>query len=777
MTVNLVDLVANKTWLEKKVIRNIITLLDEWNTIPFIARYRKELTQWATDEQLRDFNDVYNYTKNLEARKEDVIRLIDEKWLLTDELRHQIMEAETLARVEDLYRPFKEKKNTRATIAKAKWLEPLAEILMKSELSKEEFEAEAEKFVKDTWDAKTTVKNKAEAIAWAQDIIAEDVSDHANLREDIKLHEENNAKISTKPTKTFEENWVYKIYADYSKKWKEIPSYAFLALLRAEKEKQLNLIIDFSWEHTLECAKKYFIPNGWRWLWTSVEYLDWAIEDGLKRLLIPSIERELRADKNRWADEAAIKVFGENLKNLLLTPPIQWKTVLGFDPAFRTGCKLAIVDPTGKFLFNTVIYPTAPQNDTEKAEAILMWLIEQYHIDLISLGNGTASRESEQFLANVIKKHKLKVQYIITSEAWASVYSASKLAQDEYPSLDVTVRWAISIAHRVQDPLAELTKIDPKSIWVWQYQHDVDQKFLKEKLDEKVEDTVNSVWVDVNTASYTLLQYIAWLSEKIAKSIVKYRDENWAFESKAEVKKVKWLWPKAYEQAIWFLRIKNWKEPLDQTWIHPENFKQVYEILEKEFWIKKKDLKLPLDSSVLAPLIKGGRGDFDFQEVESLSEKYWLWFETMKDILAELQRPWLDPRDEWDAPCFKSDVLDIKDLKIWMQLEWVVRNVTDFGAFVDIGLHNDWLVHKSQMANHFVSNPIEVVSVWQKVSVRVLDIDLEREKVSLTMKDSSSVESKAEYDFKKNKKEDAVRSRDEDDTSSSLKSNITFTKA
>ena len=766
MAVNLVDLVANKTWLEKKVIRNIITLLDEWNTIPFIARYRKELTQWATDEQLRDFNDVYNYTKNLEARKEDVIRLIDEKWLLTDELRQQIMEAETLARVEDLYRPFKEKKNTRATIAKAKWLEPLADILRKAELSKEEFEAEAEKFVKDTWDAKTTVKNNEEAIAWAQDIIAEDVSDHANLREDIKNHEENNAKISTKPTKTFEENWVYKIYADYSKKWNEIPSYAFLALLRAEKEKQLNLIIDFSREHTLECAKKYFIPNGWRWLWTSVEYLDWAIEDGLKRLLIPSIERELRWDKKRRADEAAIKVFGENLKNLLLTPPIQWKTVLGFDPAFRTGCKLAIVDPTGKFLFNTVIYPTAPQNDTEKSEWILMWLIEQYHIDLISLGNWTASRESEQFLANVIKKHKLKVQYIITSEAGASVYSASKLAQDEYPSLDVTVRWAISIAHRVQDPLAELTKIDPKSIWVWQYQHDVDQKFLKEKLDEKVEDTVNSVWVDVNTASYTLLQYIAWLSEKIAKSIVEYRDENWAFESKAEVKKVKWLWPKAYEQAIWFLRIKNWKEPLDQTWIHPENFKQVYEILDKEFGIKKKSLVLPMKDL-----------DVNERQINEWSEKYGIWKETLEDCIKELKRPWLDPRDEWDAPCFKSDVLDIKDLKIWMQLDWVVRNVTDFGAFVDIGLHNDGLVHKSQMANHYVSNPIELVSVWQKVSVRVLDIDEEREKVSLTMKDQSSMESKAEHDFKKNKKEDVVRSRDEDDTSSSLKSNITFTKA
>jgi len=761
MVVNLVDLISNKTWLEKKVIRNIISLLDEWNTIPFIARYRKELTQWATDEQLRDFNDVYTYTKNLEARKEDVIRLINEKWLLTQELKDQIMGAETLARVEDLYRPFKEKKNTRATIAKAKWLGPLAEILRKAQLSKEDFEKEAEKFVKNTWDLKTTVKNKEEAIAWAQDIVAEDVSDHANLRENIKNYEENNAKISTKPTKTFEENGVYKIYANYSKKWNEIPSYAFLALLRAEKEKQLNIIVDFSWERTLESSKKYFIPNWWKWLWTSVEYLILAIEDGLKRLLLPSIERELRADKKRWADEAAIKVFGENLKNLLLTPPIQWKTVLGFDPAFRTGCKLAIVDPTGKFLFNTVIYPTAPQNDTEKAEAILMWLIEQYHIDLISLGNGTASRESEQFLANVIKKNKLNVQYIITSEAGASVYSASKLAQDEYPSLDVTVRWAISIAHRVQDPLAELTKIDPKSIWVWQYQHDVDQKVLKEKLDEKVEDTVNSVWVDVNTASYTLLQYVAWLSEKIAKSIVEYRDTNWAFTNKAEIKKVKWLWPKSYEQAIWFLRIKNGKEPLDQTWIHPENFKQVYEILKNEFGIEKKNLVLPMTEISVSE-----------SQINEWIEKYNIWKETLKDCIKELQRPWLDPRDKLDTPCFKSDILDIKDLKIWMHLEWIVRNVTDFGAFVDIGLHNDWLVHKSQMANHFVSNPIEIVSVGQRVSVKVLDIDEEREKVSLTMKDNSSFE----HDFKKNKEKNMIWLKDEDSGSSNLKSNITFSK-
>ena len=711
--------------METWVISNIIQLLDEWNTVPFIARYRKELTKWATDEQLRDFNDLYTYTKNLEARKEAVIRLIDEKWLLTPELKQEILDADTLARVEDLYRPFKEKKNTKATIAKAKWLQPLAEILAKAILTKQEFEAKAKEFVKDTWDVKTSVKNVAEAIQWAKDIIAEDVSDHANLREKIKSHEEINSIVTTKPTKTFEENWTYKIYKEYSKQITDVPSYAYLAIDRAENEKQLNVKLKMSDEKIRSFANNYFLPNNAN---TSSCYLIEAIEDWLDRLLLPSIEREIRADKKRRADEAAIKVFGENLKNLLLTPPIKWLTVLWFDPAFRTGCKLAVVDKTGKFLYNDVIYPTAPQNKIEESEEKLLKIVNQYDIDLISIWNGTASRESEKFVSDFIKKYKLDVKYMVTSEAWASVYSASKLAQSEYPQLDVTVRWAISIAHRVQDPLAEFTKIDPKSIWVWQYQHDVDQKLLKEKLDEKVEDVVNSVWVDVNTANYTLLQYLAWMTESVAKNLVAYRDENGEFTSKAQIKKVKWLWPKAYEQAIWFMRIKWWKEVLDQTWIHPEIHKQVYEMIEKEFWIKKKDLKLPMNISSIA------------WKVQELSEKYWIWFETMKDVLAELERPGLDPRDEIQAPVFKSDVLEIKDLQEWMELEWIVRNVTDFGAFVDIWLHNDWLVHKSQMADFFVKNPIDVVSVWQQVKVKVVSIDLEREKVWLSMKDCDNSE-------------------------------------
>ena len=710
--------------MESSVISNIIQLLDEWNTIPFIARYRKEMTKGATDEQLRDFFELYSYTKNLEARKEDILRLIDEKGLLTPELKQQILEAETLARLEDLYRPFKEKKNTKATIAKAKGLEPLAKILAKAQLSKEEFEAEAEKYIKDTGDEKTSVKSVQEAIQWAKDIVAEEVSDHADLRAKIKEFEELNAILFTKATKTFEENWVYKIYKEYQKKLSEIPSYAYLAVNRAEKEKQLSIKLQFSAEKISEFSSHFFIPKN---LNSSLEYLKEAIDDGLERLLLPSIERELRADKKRRSDESAIKVFWDNLKNLLLTPPVKGLTVLGFDPAFRTGCKLAVVDQTGKFLAKEVIYPTEPQKKIAEAEKTLLELVKKFWIQLIVIGNWTASRESEKVVADFIKKNDLKTQYIITSEAGASVYSASKLAQDEYPDLDVTIRGAISIAHRVQDPLAELTKIDPKAIGVGQYQHDVDQKFLKEKLEEKVEDVVNAVGVDVNTASYTLLQYIAGLSTTVAKNLVAYRDENWLFEDKKQIKKVKGLWPKAYEQAIWFLRIKWGKEILDSTGIHPDNHKQTYAFLEEMLGMKKKNLTLPLQDLP----------QYSENDIENFAQKYELWYETMQDILKELQRPGLDPREEIEAPCFKSDILDIKDVEIWMKLQGVVRNVTDFWAFVDVGLHNDGLVHKSQLANYFVQNPNDVVKVGQQVEVRVLDIDREREKLSLSMKDDS----------------------------------------
>ncbi len=757
---DLINIISKKVGISPTIVRTIVQLLDEGNTVPFIARYRKELTEGATDEQLRDFDEMYRYTRNLEARKADVIRLIEEKWLMTDELKKQIMEAETLARVEDLYRPFKEKKNTKATIAKAKGLEPLADILTKAQMSKEDFEAEADKFIRDTGDVKTSVKDRAEAIQWAKDILAEAVSDHADLREDIKVREENTGVLACKKTKTFDDKGVYKIYGDYSKKLADMPSYAYLAVSRAETEKQLQVKLEFSTDKIREETTKFFFPKNYG---TCICYVQEACEDGLHRLLLPSLEREIRSDKKRRADESAIKVFGENLKNLLLTPPIKGMSVLGFDPAFRTGCKLAVVDATGKFLDKTVIYPTEPQKKITEAWETLKKLVDQYKIDLIVIGNGTASRESEKIVHDFIEKYKLNVKYMITSESWASVYSASKLAQDEYPDLDVTIRGAISIAHRVQDPLAELTKIDPKSIGVGQYQHDVDQKYLKEKLEEKVEDIVNSVGVDVNTASYTLLQYVAWLSEAVAKNVIAYRDENGKFTSKSQIKKVKGLGPKAYEQAIGFLRIKGGKEILDETGIHPEIHKQVYALLENEMWIKKKDLKLPMTVE-----------KYPENKIIEWSEKYKIGLETLRDVLAELQRPGLDPRDELEAPCFSSTILDIKDLQIGTKLDGIVRNVTDFGAFVDIGLHSDGLVHKSQMANYFVANPVDVVKVGQQVKVKVIDIDLEREKVSLSMKDDSAPQGpRVEARWTSDKKVEIIK-RDDTIGESTMKGNITF---
>jgi uncharacterized protein len=438
--------------------------------------------------------------------------------------------------------------------------------------------------------------------------------------------------------------------------------------------------------------------------------------------MLPSIEREIRSDKKKWADLEAIKVFWENMRGLLLTPPVRGKTILAIDPWFRTGCKVAVLDATWKFLDNSVLWHVPPRNDIAWAYSEIVKLTKKHNVDLIVIWNWTASRETEKFVNEVIKKADLSVDYMVVNEAGASVYSASKLATEEYPELDVTVRWAISIGHRVQDSLAELTKIDPKSIWVGQYQHDVDQKLLAGKLDEKVEDTVNAVWVDVNTASYTLLSYIAWLTKKIAQNVVSYRNENGEFTKRSEIKKVKWLGPKGFEQAIWFLRIKWWKEVLDETGIHPETYKTTYAILEKEFDIKKKDLKLPINLEI------------SDSKIRDFSEKYEIWFETLNDIFKELATPWLDPRENIEAPKFKSDVLEITDLKEGMILDWVVRNVTDFGAFVDIWLHSDGLVHISQLSDNYVSNPSDVVTVWQNVEVKVIEIDKKRERVSLSMK-------------------------------------------
>lgn len=715
---NIVEKVSQKTWMEKSVIENIIKLLEEGNTVPFIARYRKELTKWATDEQLRDFNDIYEYSKNLKNRKESVLKLIDEKWLLNDEIEKSIEKAETLAEVEDIYRPFKEKKNTRATLAKAKWLEPLAEILLSWDLSKEEFEEKALEFIVSDKDPKKSVKDALEAISWAKDVIAEEVSDNAELRKSIKEKESTLSNLVTKKTKNFDENWVYKLYKEYKKTISKVPSHAYLAICRAENEKQISAKLEMYEEIIFSRAKGIFVPRNSN---SSKIYIEEAVEDGLTRLLLPSVEREIRSEKKKEADLEAIRVFWENMKNLLLTPPIKWKTIISFDPWFRTWCKIAVVWETWNFLENSTIFPVPPKMDIIWSEKKVYELIKKYDVNLAVIWNWTASRETEKFFTDFLKKNSLSLEYAIVSEAWASVYSASKLATQEYPDLDVTVRWAISIAHRVQDSMAELTKIDPKSIWVWQYQHDVDQKLLKSKLDEKVEDCVNNVGVDLNTASYTLLSYASWLSLKIAQEVVKFRDELGNFSIKSELKKVKWLWPKAFEQSVWFLRIKWWKETLDSTWIHPETYKITYSILENELNITKKDLSLPMSI------------DFSNLNISEISAKYELWEDTIIDIFKELERPWLDPRDELDLPKFKSDVLDFKDLKENMILSWVVRNVTNFGAFVDVWLHNDGLVHISQMSKSFVSNPSEIASVGDNVEVKVLEIDAGKEKVSLSM--------------------------------------------
>lgn len=591
----LVTLIAQKTWLNTQIVQIIIDLLDSGNTVPFIARYRKEMTGGATDEQLRDFDDIYSYTKNLEGRKADILRLIDEKGLLTDELKKQIMEATTLAKLEDLYRPYKEKKLSKASIAKAKWLEPLSKILKECKISRSEFEVMAANYINDTGDKKTSVYTTDEAMQWAKDIVAEEVSDHPGLRDTIR--NTTNVSLSSKPTKTFDEKGTYKIYGNYSKKMQDIPSYAYLALCRAEEEKQLSISFDWSISKILSQASQYFVTRNPSDLITTLEE---AMEDGIKRLLIPSLERELRSDKKRRSDEAAIKVFGENMKQLLLTSPIRGKTVLGLDPGFRTGCKLAVVDATGKFLAKWIIFPTNSSNYSTMDEENTVNIVHKHQVDLIVIGNGTASRESSQFISYIIKKYNLKdsewktLPYMVVSEAGASVYSASKLAQSEYPNLDVTIRGAISIAHRAQDAMAALTKIDPKAIGVGQYQHDVDQKLLDQKLSEKVEDVVNAIGVDLNTASGTLLQYIAWLSPTIAKNIIEYRDENGPFQSKIQLKKVKWLGPKAFEQCVGFLRIYDGKEPLDATGIHPENYEKTYNLIENEWGIKKKGLKLPI---------------------------------------------------------------------------------------------------------------------------------------------------------------------------------------
>ena len=697
-------------------VENAIKLIDDGNTIPFIARYRKEQTGEMSDEQLRDMFDRLNYLRNLEKRKEEVIRLIDEQGKLTDELKQSVLSSETMTEVEDLYRPYKQKKRTRATIAKEKGLEPLA-IIIYSQDKKYDLMKLAEEFINE----EKGILSVDDAIAGAKDIVAEMISDVAEYRKDIRKIIYDKGIITSKTTK--DEKSVYEMYYDYSEAVSKIPSHRILAINRGEKEEFLKVKIDGTDETSLEYLKGKVIKNESPY----EEVLEDVIEDAYKRLIKPSVENEVRNDLTSVAEEQAIKVFGQNAKKLLLQPPLKGLTVMGFDPAYRTGCKIAVIDETGKLLDTTTVYPTEPQNDVIGAKKKLLDLIDKYNVSMIAIGNGTASRESEQFVADLIKNVKHNIHYAIVSEAGASVYSASKLATEEYPDINVSLRGAISIARRLQDPLAELVKIDPKSIGVGQYQHDVNQSRLDESLTGVVEDAVNSVGVDLNTATPSLLKYVSGVSKTVANNIVKYRDENGKIKTRKELLKVSKLGPAAYTQCAGFLRIPESKNPLDNTSVHPESYETAEKILNG-IGFKVEDLKTNLTEikAKLATIISA-----------DIAKKLEIGVPTVRDIIKELQKPGRDPREDLPKPILRSDVLKMEDLKEGMILTGTVRNVIDFGAFVDIGVKNDGLVHISELSDKYVKNPMDVVSGGDIVKVRVIKIDLEKKKVSLSMKNTN----------------------------------------
>ena len=712
------DIIANKLVEEFKLkafqVENAIKLIDEGNTIPFIARYRKEATGELSDEQLRNLFDRLTYLRNLEKRKEEVIRLIDEQGKLTDELQQEVINAVTMTEVEDLYRPYKQKKKTRATVAKAKGLEPLAVILFEQKETKN-LEELAISFV----DEEKGVASVEEAIQGAKDIVAEIISDTAEYRKEIRKLIYEVGVINTKASNG-EEKSVYEMYYDYTEAVKRIPSHRILAINRGEKEDFLKVKIDETDDKILYYLNsKVLIENG-----NFKEELLETIEDSYKRLIKPSVENEVRNELTEMAEEQAIKVFGQNAKKLLLGAPLKNLTVMGFDPAYRTGCKIAVIDDTGKLLDTTTVYPTEPQNDVDGAKKKLLEFINKYSINMIAIGNGTASRESEMFVADMIKEVNHDIHYAIVSEAGASVYSASKLATEEYPDINVSLRGAISIARRLQDPLAELVKIDPKSIGVGQYQHDVNQKRLEESLTGVVEDAVNSVGVDLNTATPSLLRYVSGVSKTVANNIVKYRDENGKIKERKELLKVSKLGPAAFTQCAGFLRIADGKNPLDNTSVHPES----YEIAEKilgSIGFSSEDLKDKLGE------VKGSLNSINASKI---AQDLNVGEPTVRDIIKELQKPGRDPRDEMPKPILRSDVLKLEDLKEDMILTGTVRNVIDFGAFVDIGVKNDGLVHISELSDKFVKNPMDVVSVGDIVKVRVIRVDLEKHKVALSMK-------------------------------------------
>ncbi len=772
---DIVKKIAAELEIRPQQVEAVIKLIDEGNTIPFIARYRKEAHGSLNDEQLRNLSERLTYLRTLEEKKEQVLATIEEQGKLTDELKAQILAAETQVLVEDLYRPYRPKRRTRAIIAKEKGLEPLAQIILAQEVT-EPLETIAEQYVSE----EKEVKDVADAIAGARDIIAEQISDNADYRKYIRdiTREEG---ILTSTAKDEKAQSVYEMYYEYQEPVKKIAGHRVLALNRGEKEKFLVVKLEAPEERILTylCKKTITEENE---IVTPV--LEEAVTDSYKRLIAPAIEREIRNELTEQAEDGAIKVFGKNLEQLLMQPPIAGKTVLGWDPAFRTGCKLAVVDPTGKVLDTKVIYPTAPQNKVEEAKREVKKLIQKYGISLISVGNGTASRESEMIIADMLHEIKEPVQYIIVNEAGASVYSASKLATEEFPNFDVGQRSAASIARRLQDPLAELVKIDPQSIGVGQYQHDMNQKKLGETLSGVVEDCVNKVGVDLNTASASLLEYISGISKVIAKNIVTYREENGKFTSRKELLKVPKLGPKAFEQCAGFMRILDGKNPLDATSVHPETYDAANVLLDK-LGIDTEELKKiqteaakqqsPLAKKKTAPKKKKQQfvvrnthtafgaafaeafGSIDLPSGETeetptenkasgslqkrvkdkkkMADELGIGEITLVDILKELEKPARDPRDEMPKPILRTDVLEMKDLKEGMILKGTVRNVIDFGAFVDIGVHQDGLVHVSEMSDKkFVKHPLDVVSVGDIVDVKVMGVDLKKQRIQLTMK-------------------------------------------
>ena len=716
-------------------VEKTVELIDAGNTIPFIARYRKEITGGLSDETLRDLGERLTYLRNLEARKEEVIKSIEEQGKLTEELSNSIENAKTLAEVEDIYRPYKPKKKTRAIVAKAKGLEPLAQIIIEQKETKP-LEEIAKDYINIDKLSEEDKKNKdkvvatvEEAIQGALDIIAEDISDNAKYRKEIKRICYREGIVNTKASDEDEKS-AYEMYYDFNEKVNRLPSHRILAINRGEKEKFLKVKIDKPEDKILDIIERDIIKGKTQF----TEYLKITILDSWKRLIEPSIDREIRTDLTEKAEEQAIKVFGKNAKQLLLGAPLKGLTVLGFDPAYRTGCKLAVIDETGKVLDTGVVYPTEPQNDIEGATRELIRLIKKDNINMVAIGNGTASRESEMFVSDVIKKVKeeygVDVYYAIVSEAGASVYSASKLATEEYPDLNVSLRGAISIARRLQDPLAELVKIDPKAIGVGQYQHDVDQKQLSESLTGVVEDAVNKVGVDVNTATPSLLSYVSGINKTIAGNIVKYRDENGKLKERKELLKVPKLGKSAYEQCAGFIRIFDGKNPLEITAVHPESYEVAEKLLDK-IGYKKEDL-------INKDKLKEIRTKLAEINVKNVAKELEVGEMTLQDIVQELSKPGRDPREEMPKPILRADVLKFEDLKEGMVLTGTVRNVTDFGAFVDIGVKHDGLVHISQLSSNFVKNPSEIVSVGDIVKVKVIGIDLERQKVQLSMKEAGN---------------------------------------